>query len=217
MCGRWLSLATDNQHLDAVLPVCGKENATTFQNLFFLNAKENLSESHVAISVFFRPTSSHFTRVQRVSCLLLFVMMTMIANAIYFQPADQYDNPNVVKVGPLVFSLQSVYVSLISALISTPTVFIVLFMFRKAKPRKINTDLNDPSLKYAISAVETLAVKLQRESRELEKTLVAKGMISKDGTMLPFWVTYIAWMIALGKTNLYLVQYKLKLYFFLFF
>ncbi|XP_033737965.1 polycystic kidney disease protein 1-like 2 [Pecten maximus] len=210
LCGKWLCMDTPDDNIDAVLPVCGKENVTTFENMFFMNTKENLAENHIWISIFFRPTSSHFTRCQRVTCLMVFLMMSMIANAIYFTPADEFENPSLVRVGPLKFSLQSVYISVISALISTPTVFLVVLMFRKSKPRVINQNLQDPSLKYAIPAIDSIAEKMLKESKELEKTLVAKGIIKADGTILPFWCAYIAWFLSLAGTST--VMFFLMLY-----
>jgi len=113
----------------------------------------------------------------------------------------------------LVFSLQSVYVSVISALISTPSVFLVVLLFRKSKPRTINTDINDPSLKYAIPAIDSVMDKLSKESKELEKTLVAKGIIKLDGTILPFWCGYLAWFLSLAgsaATSFCLILYSME-------
>ncbi|XP_021356998.1 polycystic kidney disease protein 1-like 2 [Mizuhopecten yessoensis] len=210
LCGKWLCMDSADDNIDAVLPVCGKENVTTFENMFFMNTKENLAENHIWVSIFFRPTSSHFTRCQRVTCLMVFIMMSMIANAIYFTPADEFENPSLVRVGPLKFSLQSVYVSVISALISTPSVFLIVLMFRKSKPRTINQNLQDPSLKYAIPAIDSIAEKMLTESKELEKILVAKGIIKADGTILPFWCAYIAWFLSIAGSAV--VMFFLMLY-----
>ena len=62
------------------------------------------------ISVAYRPQASNFSRVQRASCALVFIMLSMIANAIYFQSINEenYDLPTDVIVGPFRFSLQQV-------------------------------------------------------------------------------------------------------------
>jgi hypothetical protein len=62
------------------------------------------------ISVAYRPQASTFTRVQRASCALVFIMLSMIANAVYFQSSNQenYDLPSEIIVGPFRFSLQQV-------------------------------------------------------------------------------------------------------------
>ena len=213
------------------MPVCGKENVTTFQNMFYLNAKENLADSHMWISIFYRPTSSNFTRCQRISCLLLFILLTMIGNAVYFKPEDEYENPSMVRVGPLQFSWRQVYIALVSTLISTPTVFVAVMLFKKTRPRKISTDVKDKALKYSLPMIDSMMDKWLKESKELERTLVAKGMFGADGTVLPWWFIFVAWILTIGgaftsaffvflysiewgkqKTEIWLTQFSLSFF-----
>ncbi|KAK3090920.1 hypothetical protein FSP39_015723 [Pinctada imbricata] len=198
LCGQWLSLDDEDSSVDAILPVCGKENVTTFQNMFYLNTKENLADNHMWVSIFYRPTSSNFTRCQRISCLLLFIMLTMIGNAIYFRPEDDFQPTSVVRVGPLQFSWRTVYISLASTLIATPAVLFSIILFKKAKPRKISTDVKDKSLKYAVPVLDNMMDKWLKESKELEQTLVAKGYFGMEVAFLPWWFIIIAWIIAIG-------------------
>lgn len=122
----------------------------------------------------------------------------MIGNAVYFRPEDEYENPALVKVGPLQFSWQTVYISLMSTLISTPTTILVVSLFKKAKPRVIDHDVKDSSLKYSMPVINSFMDKLLKESKELERTLVAKGVISNDGTILPYWASYLGWFLAIA-------------------
>ena len=200
LCGKWLCLDSSDSSVDAVLPVCGKENVTTFQNMFFLNTKENLADNHMWIAIFFRPTSSHYSRCQRLTCFLLFISLTMIGNALYFRPEDEYSNAGTdIRVGPFSFSLRSIYIAFICALISTPTVILVIMLFKKSKPRKnVSYNVKGSSRKYRVPVLDTWMDRMMAESRELEKTLVAKGLFNTDGTILPFWCAYIAWILAIG-------------------
>lgn len=90
----------------------------------------------------------------------------MIGNAVYFRPEDEYENPALVKVGPLQFSWQTVYISLISTLISTPTTILVVSLFKKAKPRVIDHDVKDSSLKYSMPVINSFMDKLLKVERE---------------------------------------------------
>lgn len=195
LCGKWLAVESLDGSIDAVLPACGKDNLSTFKNMFYINAKDNLSNSHMWVSIFYRPTSSVYTRIQRVSCALVFIMLTMIANALYFSPEDDFENPNLVRVGPFVFSLQEVYVSIICALISTPATLLVILLFKKSKPRRLDNDIRDPASKYNVPVFGNWMETFMKDSKELEKTLVAKGILDTDETILPFWCVYIAWIL----------------------
>ncbi|KAJ8307755.1 hypothetical protein KUTeg_014695 [Tegillarca granosa] len=172
LCGKWLAVESLDGAIDAVLPACGKDNLSTFQNMFYINAKDNLSNSHMWVSIFYRPTSSVYTRVQRVSCALVFIMLTMIANALYFSPEDDYENPNLIRVGSFVFSFQE-----------------------KSKPRCLDNDVREQGSKYKVPVFGDWMDTFMKDSKELEKTLVARGILDTDETILPFWCVYIAWIL----------------------
>ncbi|XP_063446779.1 polycystin family receptor for egg jelly-like [Mytilus trossulus] len=214
LCGKWLCLDTVESSVDAVLPVCGKENVTTFSNMFTLNIKENLADNHMWISIFFRPTSSHYTRCQRLTCFLLFVFLTMIGNAIYFRDEDEYSNAGSdIHVGPFSLSLTATYIAFISALISTPTTVLVILMFSKSKHRKNNTDTKDTSRKYRIPVLDFWLDSLMADSRKLEKALVSKGLFNTESTIFPYWFQYIAWILALsgiGACSVFLALYSVE-------
>lgn len=122
----------------------------------------------------------------------------MISNAIYFRPEDEYENPAMVKLGPLQFSWQTVYISIMSTLISTPATILVVTLFKRVKPRVVDHDVKDSSLKCSMPVINTFMDKLLKESKELERTQVAKGVINNDGTILPFWMAYIGWILAIA-------------------
>ncbi|CAC5377684.1 PKD1L2 [Mytilus coruscus] len=197
LCGKWLCLDTVDSSVDAVLPVCGKENVTTFSNMFYLNIKENLADNHMWISIFFRPTSSYYTRCQRLTCFLLFIFLTMIGNAIYFRDEDEFSNVGSdIRVGPFSFSLSAIYIALISALISTPTTVLVILMFSKSKQRKNNT--KDSSQRYRVPVLDFCLDRLIADSHKLEKALVSKEFFKIESTIFPYWFQYIAWILALA-------------------
>ena len=56
----------------------------------------------------YRPQTSTFTRVQRVSCALAYIFLTMLANAMYFNPEPNYVSPPLLEVGPFRFTKQQV-------------------------------------------------------------------------------------------------------------
>ena len=64
--------------------MAGEEELVEFQHLFLSRTKRNLSDSHLWISVVNRPPQSPFTRVQRLSCCLCFLMLSMLANAMFY-------------------------------------------------------------------------------------------------------------------------------------
>jgi len=199
-CNQWLPNDSKSRRLEVVLPVYGKEDVLSFKNLFHYNIFEGLTENHICLSIFDRPTSSNFTRVQRATCLFVFIIMTMVSNAIYFKPTDKYEDPEQTKIGPLILSFQTVYVSLVSSIVSSGTVLFVSILFRKSKPGRTQK-CTKPKPKHAYPDVRNCFDHFFNECKELEKILISKGMIYTDGLILPFWCTFVAWFLSIcGST-----------------
>ncbi|KAH3806905.1 hypothetical protein DPMN_135234 [Dreissena polymorpha] len=63
------------------------------------------------VSIAYRPQSSNYTRCQRVSCALTFIMLSLIANAMFFRgegkDGDIEDGADI-QIGLFRFSLKEV-------------------------------------------------------------------------------------------------------------
>ncbi|KAK3599288.1 hypothetical protein CHS0354_028644 [Potamilus streckersoni] len=101
---RWL--AVEYGELECTIPLCHAEIMNKFKHSFFQNCKDGLAQDHTWISIFYRPQVSSFNRVQRASCALTFLMLSMISNAMYFNPHPNYESTAGVKLGPFRFTLQ---------------------------------------------------------------------------------------------------------------
>lgn len=183
--------------LERLLPVCGKDNIVTFKNIFYVNAKANLAESHIWISIFYRPTSSHFTRVQRVSCALVFLMFTMISNAVYFNPEgkDKYINPNLIEIGPFAFTTSELYISFACALITLPPTVLIILLFKKTIPRAKQSGCDKDIVHEGRNKIDKWLMKRYKQSVELEKKLLATNIVDNDNALLPHWMLYVTWFL----------------------
>lgn len=94
--------------MDRLLAVAGKEQMTEFSQLFSHSTKKKLDDDHLWFSVVARPPQSRFTRVQRVSCCLLLLYTSMLANALFYEVADSNTGKKVFSIGPFGLSPQQV-------------------------------------------------------------------------------------------------------------
>ncbi|OWF47600.1 Polycystic kidney disease and receptor for egg jelly-related protein [Mizuhopecten yessoensis] len=136
LCDRWLAVEEDDGMVDRILPVAGLEDLAAFKQLFSSSVKKKLTNDHLWFSVFSRPTRSNFTRVQRISCCVSLLFMTMITNAMWFKSEDKSSNTSAMKIGPISFTLQQLFVSFASTMIVFPVNFVLMTFFRKCRPRK---------------------------------------------------------------------------------
>ncbi len=77
----------------------------------------------------------------------------MLANAMFYQTGDS-SSPNEVRAGPLVFSLQQLWIGFISCLVVLPVNILIVYIFRNVKPKEGSDDEDKSSgnaQKYALS------------------------------------------------------------------
>ena len=91
--------------VDRVIPVAGKEQMTEFSHLFTEKTAKSLNDGHLWFSVVARPPQSRFTRVQRVSCCLCLLYLSMLTNAMFY---EKDEGTNVYTFGPFALSPEQV-------------------------------------------------------------------------------------------------------------
>jgi hypothetical protein len=179
-----------------------------FSTLFSQHAQFNLTENHLWLSLMIRPERSPFTRLQRLSCLLALLFLTMIANAMFFRSSSEDQNTSDVQIGFLRFSLSTVYVSLIGIALTTPPIMFVTMAFKKCKPK---VEINH---KYEKTAAD-LNVKVRRNINAELKQAAFNGedFFTKDHLPLPHWITYVAWVVvwlAVITSAFFLILYSME-------
>ncbi|KAH3817413.1 hypothetical protein DPMN_118947, partial [Dreissena polymorpha] len=130
---KWLSVETE---VFVNMNAKSENEPIEFESRFFYQTRDRLSESHMWVSIFYRPQISPFTRVQRLSCALVYISLTMIANAMFYRTEADYEIPPLIQAGPFRFTEQQTSVSIICALITTPPVILLLFIFKRTKRRQ---------------------------------------------------------------------------------
>lgn len=103
---KWLSVDTDLK-LRLSSNVSNGE-PVQFQSRFYQQTRKQLSESNLWVSIMYRPGPSTFTRVERASCALVYVYLSMISSAMFYRPEPDYDQPKLLELGPIKYSLPQV-------------------------------------------------------------------------------------------------------------
>ncbi len=74
------------------------KDLTAFKHLFNGSVRKKLSNDHIWVSVLSRPTRSNFTRVQRVSCCVALLFLTMITNCMFFRSDSENTGETVEAI-----------------------------------------------------------------------------------------------------------------------
>lgn len=131
----WVAVDRGSVSLKLTLQPCSLEDLTGHTNQQFLfKSSRDLRESHLWLSIASKPSYSSFTRVQRLSCALCLLLMTMLTSLMFHgiptdDPADQ------AQVGRLTLSLSDLVIGVQSGLIMFPVNILIIQLFLKAKRR----------------------------------------------------------------------------------
>ena len=77
-----------------------------------------VTDSHLWVSVFVRPSRSNFTRAQRLTSAVAILFLSMITSAMFYKSEDGVEKPMQLKLGPFSFSTQELFVSVVSKIIT---------------------------------------------------------------------------------------------------
>ena len=171
---RWLAVEKDDGNIERVLYVSSEKEIHSFRNKFFTRTANGLGDGHIWLSVITRPPSSHFTRLQRLSCCLSVFMSAMIANAMFYRFGAEADS--TFSLGPLVVSWDQIIIGIQSSFIVVPVNVLIVSIFRNIKPKNSSEE----------------QVYNVNEDKPAKK--------KKRSFAFPQWCVYIAWALCLATS-----------------
>lgn len=202
ICNKWLAVEKDDGQIDRTLIAASQKDLAQFSHLFTSSVKKKFTDGHLWFSVFSRPTKSHFTRLQRISCCLSLLFCTMIANAMFYQSSSKTTSD--IQIGPIKFTLSQLYTSFISTLIVVPTNLIIVTIFRKAKGKySCVTPNSSPYVakrqywrRIGDNHEESKCVGNQKKKPFYKRNSHFEAEEAENhrlGRILPYWTIYIGW------------------------
>ncbi|XP_041363560.1 polycystic kidney disease protein 1-like 2 [Gigantopelta aegis] len=193
LCYKWLSLETGR--IETAIGAGCAESMKTFKRMFFEHARHSMIDDHLWLSTVLRPVKSHFSRVQRVGCCLALILLSMISNAMFFQGKEFKDRKQSVdlELGPIKFNFSQLWISFVSAIITTIPVFVIMLLFRKSKLSKRQVDANEYTTHWMLPCFKRF--KFYKDSVALQKVLVIKDIVDDEDGVLPHFCVYIGWVL----------------------
>ncbi|XP_041369726.1 polycystic kidney disease protein 1-like 2 [Gigantopelta aegis] len=131
----WLSIDKGLGTLQADIPAI--EDATFAKKRFYQfmhTTSRDFRNGHIWISIFSKPPTSHFTRIQRLTCALCILLSTMLTN-IMFHGIPRDDPKDQIDYGDFHLSLVDFVIGIQSALIVFPVNMIIILLFKLTNPK----------------------------------------------------------------------------------
>ena len=83
ICQEWLAVEKSDGKIERELFVACEPQKSEINYNFQKNAKYNVQDSHIWISVFKRPVQSSFSRLDRITCCFVLLYLTMLISMAY--------------------------------------------------------------------------------------------------------------------------------------
>lgn len=90
ICEDWLAVEKSDGKLERELFVACEPQKTELNYFLQKEAKHNINDSHVWLSIFNRPVQSSYTRLDRVTCCFVLLYLTMLLNIIYYASSNHF-------------------------------------------------------------------------------------------------------------------------------
>ncbi|KAK8392418.1 hypothetical protein O3P69_014648 [Scylla paramamosain] len=160
----WLAVEYGDGQIDRLLSVAGSEERKAFKHLFRNTSNKELSDGHLWFSVFLRPYRSRFTRCQRVASCFSSLFLFMLVNAMWYERVPEQPGKGGLSLGPFSLSIEQLGVGLLSNIIVFVPSLVIIFIFRKARPRKLRKN------RIEVAVMEMSKVKEKSENQQLQRT-----------------------------------------------
>ena len=107
ICEKWFSLNKDDCRLTRILSACGEKQKREFKYLLKTQTEKKLTDSHLWFSIVTKPVQSSFTRLDRLTCCFVLLLISMLINILYYD-IDRSKNLNGLQLGPFYFTPEQV-------------------------------------------------------------------------------------------------------------
>jgi succinate dehydrogenase/fumarate reductase cytochrome b subunit len=110
ICDDWLAVDKSDGSLQRVLSSCGDKQKLDLKYLINKQTKMNMSDNHLWFSLWAKPVTSTFSRLQRLTCCFVLLCLSMLMNIVYYQSKQNSttDNPNSLKIGEMTLTPEQV-------------------------------------------------------------------------------------------------------------
>ena len=84
ICNKWFALDKKDGRIDHLFTVATQSDLHKLSYLMSKNTKDKLKEDHLWLSIFTKPVSSSFSRLDRTTCVFVLLCISMLVNILYY-------------------------------------------------------------------------------------------------------------------------------------
>ncbi|CAF3754605.1 unnamed protein product [Adineta steineri] len=186
---QWFAVEKDDGRIERTLPIASEAEMQEFSYVLSKKAYHSISDGHLWFSIFSRPPSNKFTRVQRCTCCFVLFFTSMLINIMYYDLSNEANassetHNGALSIGPFYIAPQQIGIGIMVELFTLiPSLLIVQF-FRRIRPRR------------QIAPIREALYKM-KPSRKTSSTNAPAIKKNKSSITFPWWCLFIAYGLSL--------------------
>ncbi|CAF0788844.1 unnamed protein product [Adineta steineri] len=197
---RWFAVEKDDGKIERSLPVASEMEKCDFSYVLSKQSYHSISDSHLWFSIFSRPPSSKFTRVQRCTCCFVLIIISMFLNIMYYDLKNESTTTNStssisLSFGSVSITSEQVIIGIIVELFALIPSLLLVQLFRRLRSRQ-----------QQISPLRQALYKMK--SSLSDKDIDENKNKHKSGLTLAWWWIFIAYglcIILVGVSILFII------------
>ncbi|XP_078586258.1 polycystin-1-like protein 2 [Branchiostoma floridae x Branchiostoma japonicum] len=138
-CNDWLSAEKGDCEVQKVVHASTEEELTSFTNVFIEATKNAFYDKQLWASVLVAAPGSSFTKAQRLSCCFTLLNTMMLASAMWYREENKTADTRVFNLGFVRFTIEELYISVMTTLTILPVNWMLLQLFRMEEPLCANS------------------------------------------------------------------------------
>ncbi|UJR18699.1 hypothetical protein I4U23_005606 [Adineta vaga] len=187
ICQQWFAI-------ERILPVASELEKRQFSFLLTKRTYQSVSDGHLWFSIFCRPLSKQFTRVQRCTCCFVLLFIAMFLNIMYYDLSNEVKSTKTISLsfGSLYITPQQIIIGVIVELFALIPSLLLVQLFRRLRPRQ----KQQSPIRQALYKVKS---PLQKE-RDIHS--------KKSSLIFPWWCIFVAYglcIILVGLSILFII------------
>ncbi|CAF1533194.1 unnamed protein product, partial [Adineta steineri] len=188
ICQQWLAVEKDDGRIERILPIANDAEKQEFSYVLSKKAYHSVSDGHLWFSIFSRPPSNKFTRVQRCTCCFVLLFTSMLINIMYYDLSNEANassdtHSGALSIGPFYIAPQQIGIGIMVELFTLIPSLVIVQFFRRIRPRR------------QIAPIREALYKIQ-PSRKISTNAPA---IKKKKSVItfPWWCLFIAYGLSM--------------------
>ncbi|CAF1375842.1 unnamed protein product [Adineta ricciae] len=188
---RWFAVEKDDGKIERVLHVASDLEKSQFSFVLTKRTYHSVSDGHLWFSIFSRPPSTRFTRVQRCTCCFVLLFVSMFLNIMYYDLANETKSTDGLNLsfGPIRIGPQQIMIGVIVEVFALIPSLLLVQLFRRVRPRGQQQSPLRQALYKIKGNVENNVSEQKQQQKKKEK--------KKKTLMFPWWFVLLGYGLCL--------------------